>query len=82
MQALRIRVVDPELIYEACKNGKQKDVPKNIMKIFPDYFSNNKGFQPQLSGKAFTSDFLLIRYSVLICQHFEGEHFKNTATIY
>lgn len=41
---------DPELIYEACRTGKEKDVPKHIMKLFPDYFANNKGFQPQLSG--------------------------------
>ncbi|XP_067933850.1 DNA repair and recombination protein RAD54-like [Watersipora subatra] len=49
----------PELIYEACRTGKDKDIPKNIMKIFPDNFANNKSFQPQLSGKMQVLDFLL-----------------------
>lgn len=49
----------PELIYDACQTGKEKDVPKDILKLFPENFISNKTFQPKFSGKFQVLDYLL-----------------------
>ena len=45
-------LLDPELIYDACKSGKDKDVTGDIIGMFPENIAA-KNFQPQLSGKCY-----------------------------
>ena len=44
--------VDPQLVYEACLTGKEKDVPEGILNLFPSSFGDKKhrNIQPELSG--------------------------------